>query len=99
MNTDPCWIGTGEYKICGGASGAYIEKANQGTTAVTEPQFIGQMQNVTVAVGEDVTLSCKVDSLGPYMVRTEEQPSKLCRLINKSRGSIRTTIILFRSNG
>jgi len=65
---DPCWIVTGEHIICGGASGAYIEKADQGTTTVTDPQFIGQMQNVTVAVGEDVTLSCKVDSLGPYLV-------------------------------
>ena len=37
--------------------------------AVIEPKFIGQIQNVTVAVGRDATLTCQVDSLGTYRVR------------------------------
>ena len=34
-----------------------------------EPRFIDQIQNVTVAVGRDATLTCQVEQLNSYRVR------------------------------
>lgn len=37
-----------------------------------EPEFIEAMPNVTVALGRDARISCKVRNLGTYQVNIEQ---------------------------
>lgn len=39
-----------------------------GGTLSEEPRFVEPIQNVTIAAGRDVKLSCVVDNLGTYKV-------------------------------